>query len=222
MSDGRMQGPPSPATMQRLLADAIGDSLKRRNAWLVEREGDLVRVRVPVLPKGVTGVIGLVILTTVSAAMLGGMGFMVSKFWTDTTTGSVAIDIAKGVLFTLVVAFAAFMALVGIWHIVLFVHLPESRKPDAMRIDPRECSFPRLGVTVPRPSCRAVRVVNRPDPPGISKQSEAPRQDLRIVCDDQGDSRELIAIPHGARLGQRIAAELSVPLEKVVGPPWEL
>ena len=219
-----MQSSPTPSDLIGLLASAIGDSLKRRNAWIVEKEGPVTRVRVPMLPKGVAGVIGLSILILVSAAMIVGMSFIASTAWRGTSVGPAPVNFVLAIVVTIGITLASVMALTGIWHIVLFVHIPESRKPDAIRFDNRGCEFPRLGVATSRASCRTVRVVTRLDPPGISNRSDAPRQDIRIVIEEQGVTREVIAIPHGARLdklGQRLAEELGVPLEKVVGPPWE-
>lgn len=219
-----MNSPPRPSDIQRLLTSAIGDSLKRRSAWIVEKHGTVTRVRVPLFPKGVSGVVGLSILIVVSAAMIAGMSFIAYEAWTRASMGSAPVSIVFAIVVTGAMVIAGVMALMGIWHIVLFVHIPESRKPDAIRIGETDCVLPRLGVGVPRASCRAVRVVTRPDPLGVSNTSDAPRQDIRIVIEEKGETREVIAIPHGARLdklGQRLAEELEVPLEKVVGTPWE-
>lgn len=160
----------------------------------------------------------LLVLLAASLAVAAGMGALI---W-NARVGNPSFLTIPVVMATPI---AGAFALVGIWHHVLFSHLPESRKPDAVRIEGPRVLLPRTGVELHASVCVKVLIVARPDPPGLESQFNAVREEIRLMVREGWAERSVVAVPYGSRLtplAERLGGALGVPVERVQGPAWSL
>lgn len=205
----------------------LRDTLHRRTIWRLQDQSQGpdagFRVFVPSHP----GWPQVLFVLLISLGVLVGIGFMCRSIMPQGPNTGV-VDILRLVFFFIAAPIAVLFGMLGMWHHVLFIHYPESRRPDVIRFDAglRVLHLPRLGKSFKLSECRVLQLVTRPDPAGISNNSDAPRQEIRLVhALGDGTTEEALAVPYGhdlQRLGKAISQRLGLPLEPVKGEPWQL